>query len=528
MEKLVQLVALTAIAVFSSKAVAQDVTAVETTWGDNPQALTPAQILKSKAKTSCLIHEVADKAELQGKSFRNNVTGTLNIGQDLRTRLDNQKVTFSEAASIDNKLPVRIGTESYLLIMEKSADQIDIQGGILRVGTKLRFEPGRWTSLLGAQYRGGEAIIGTNGLEISTGTEKRDGGAMSSIKAEAGQPRLDGSVGGPKAAELAVKTEDQQQKATDSKGFALQGIAASGVASSSDVTISQPSSLQGALQIEGHMETDIGVPGLFAKSEESAYVAPSEDGLKQFNLLGVGARLRFKGRVEIKAAGFENYVFLGDESQPLEFVCLGSNAGFVYSGGRGSVVLKNEGKTVALPLTLTATPTAIEAAKPSAVSPEIATGPWAIKSILPTITGQTNEAVIIAKREADSLEIWARREGETQKLTIRGQPLWVRATSDKGGSIQYGATGEIIVGPDTEALLSRKAKPDAANWFRGVLDFEDSSYTLVGKVPIFDFLFESSDNAPLKFRLSEGTGFTYVSGKGKVKDKDGNVLKSLD
>ena len=117
-----------------------------------------------------------ENAELKGKTFENNMTGTLSYGRDFMIRPGNRMLTYSKDTSLDNKFPIKIGTELYLLVMEKAGDQIDIEGGILGVGSKVRFESSSWTSLLGSQYRSGGFTIGNQGIEILEGTEKKGEG----------------------------------------------------------------------------------------------------------------------------------------------------------------------------------------------------------------------------------------------------------------------------------------------------------------------------------------------------------------
>ena len=323
------------IATCSGNVVAQDLRAVEMRSGDNPEALAGAQILKNKAKTSCLIRQVAGKAELEGKIFRNNMTETLYIGPDLMARHGNQMLTYSKDASLDNKFPVKIGTELYLLVMEKPGDQIDIEGGILGVGTKLRFEPDKWTSFLGAQYRGGGATIGNQGLELLEGTVKRDEGAGSDNELSEGKTplQLEGLlVNHPEMAESILPRLEQA---------IVREIQAKGVGDRFFIKEIMP---QGGLP--GSMTlVQSGAHSLSVKMEFPGDAMPIVN--NQPSAFGSYCLHRFKGRIELDMEG-DMYTFISEDDKlnRLTFVMV-DRIGYVYLRGKGRVILK-DGKEIKL------------------------------------------------------------------------------------------------------------------------------------------------------------------------------------
>ncbi|MBU8934020.1 MAG: hypothetical protein KOO62_08420 [candidate division Zixibacteria bacterium] len=153
---------------------AEEILSTHMKLGDSPDSLTESQLGSNHARTQCLIRQVGNTAELNSKMFRNNLTGTLQVGSDFSTQMKNTLITYSEDSTLDNNYPVKIGSELYLLVMEKSGDQIDIDGGILGIGTRLRFSNHKWTSFLGSQYRNGGCLIDSQGLQLLDGTEERD------------------------------------------------------------------------------------------------------------------------------------------------------------------------------------------------------------------------------------------------------------------------------------------------------------------------------------------------------------------
>lgn len=94
--------------------------------------------------------------------------------------------------------------------------------------------------------------------------------------------------------------------------------------SAADVTISQ-SKPGGALKVTGKYETILGGGS---------------------NLFGLGARHRFVGKVEMQGLGLENYVFIGNEADPLTFVVQGN--GYTFAGGKGFVIIKKTGEIIRL------------------------------------------------------------------------------------------------------------------------------------------------------------------------------------
>jgi len=130
------------------------------------------------------------------------------------------------------------------------------------------------------------------------------------------------------ASEIRIISRGEGVKDTRIKELILKDIKIDNIFTSTDVTISQPQS-GGALEVKGQLEQV-----LIGQSTRP-------------NLIGSGARHRFKGRVEMYGAGFENYVFEGDENDPLTFVCV-YGKGYVYMGGKGKVIMKKDGREVKL------------------------------------------------------------------------------------------------------------------------------------------------------------------------------------
>ena len=50
-------------------------------------------------------------------------------------------------------------------------------------------------------------------------------------------------------------------------------------------------------------------------------------------------------------------------------------------------------------------------------------------------------------------------------------------------------------------------------------------HTLIGKVIIFDYVFDSEKNDPLQFVVDKDKGHVYVKGKGTITKPDGKILK---
>ena len=314
--------------------------------GDHPEALTEARILTNKAKTSCLIHQVPDKAALEGKTFRNDMTGTLFIGSNLMTRMDNKMLTYSTDPSLDNKLPVKIGTELYLLVMEKTGDQIDIEGGILGVGTKLRFEAGKWISLFGSQYRNGGATMGNRGLELLEGTVKRDEGPGD--KPPTPEPRAeDNLIRMLETAKTPLQLEGLLATHPDMAGSILprleqailQEIRNSGVGDRFFIREIMPQGgLPGSMTLvqsgKGPLSVQMEFPGDAMPIVNNRSFA-----------FGSYCLHRFKGRVELDVEG-DLYTFIsGDDKLNRLTFGLVPRVGYVYLRGKGKVVLK-DGKEV--------------------------------------------------------------------------------------------------------------------------------------------------------------------------------------
>jgi hypothetical protein len=171
-----------------------------------------------------------------------------------------------------------------------------------------------------------------------------------------------------------------------------------------------------------------------------------------------------------------------------------------------------------------------------------------IGAIQPTLPGPPNIAVIELKRGADDFPmVIVRRENDQDRLVIRGgtQLMWAASTtSEHSGSVQYGeggttvrfdrkgaplepSSGDLIVGPHTEVTLAGGDDVHKGDWFTGVLDFDGSTYTLVGDVPVLGHLFESRTEEPLRFQLRKGTGFVFLSGKGRVLGEGGTPIMTL-
>jgi hypothetical protein len=305
------------------------------TQAGEPRILTEAQILENKAKTSCLIRQVADKAELGHGPFRNNMTETLFIGPDLMLRHSNRMLTYSTDPSLDNKLLVKIGTELYLLVMERAGDQIDIEGGILGVGTKLRLEPGKWTSLFGAQYRGGGVTINNQGLEPLEGTVKRgEGAAPENEPAQGKTPsELEALLRThPEMAESILPTLEQailqeiRNKGADDRFFIKEFTPKSGPPGS--MTLVQAG--KGALGVETEFPSD--------------RLPVANNWPTPFGNLSIN---RFKGRVELDIGGAA-YTFISEDSKfnRLTFAVV-DGMGYVYLRGKGTVMPK-DGKEVKL------------------------------------------------------------------------------------------------------------------------------------------------------------------------------------
>jgi len=205
------------------------------------------------------------------------------------------------------------------------------------------------------------------------------------------------------------------------------------------------------------------------------------------------------------------YRFEGEESDPLTFLLL-DKLGLVYLHGKGKVITK-DGKEVKLGY-----------AKQKLAQTTDLRNELVIKEIQPTLTGYENYAVIEVRTRDNERELWVKRENkEGHKLVMARGGLWVRAIDPGGeGSIQYGTKGERICGPGTEVLLCRE-DIDNCNWFAGNIDYEGSTYILVGKVPLNGYVFESQREDPLTFKIVKEQGFVYLSGRGKVTGRDGKV-----
>lgn len=338
------------IAICSGNAAAQGLSAIDMRPGDNPTALTEAQILKNSAKTFCLIHQVADNAELKGKTFRNNMTGTLSIGRDFMARPGKQMLTYSKDPSLDNKLPIKIGTELYLLVMEKTGDQIDIEGGILGVGSKVRFESGSWISLLGSQYRNGGFTIGNQGLEILEGTEKRGEGtgkqspqSTATLQDKDNIERILETAKTPVQIEGLLKTHPDVAESILPKleQAILQEIRNKGVGDRFFIKEIMP---QGGLP--GSMTlVQTGKGSLSVQMEFPGDAMPIVN--NQPFAFGNFCLHRFKGRVELDMEG-NIYTFISEDHKlnRLTFAMV-PRIGYVYLRGKGRVILK-DGKEVKL------------------------------------------------------------------------------------------------------------------------------------------------------------------------------------
>ena len=114
------------------------------------------------------------------------------------------------------------------------------------------------------------------------------------------------------------------QKSIRKSSLTLSDIQISKIFSATDVTISQ-SQPGGALKVTGKYEVFLG---------------------GRPNLFGLGARHRFVGRVEMQGLGLENYVFIGNEADPLTFIVMGT--GYTFAGGKGFVIIKKSGEIIRL------------------------------------------------------------------------------------------------------------------------------------------------------------------------------------
>lgn len=107
-------------------------------------------------------------------------------------------------------------------------------------------------------------------------------------------------------------TSSSNASVNNDSRYILKDIVFSRTFCTTDIVISQPSGPGGSLDVSGAMES------------------------RQVTCLG--ARNKFKGRVEIEGNGFENYIFEGDNDHPLEFSCLPN--GYMRTGGKGRVLRK--------------------------------------------------------------------------------------------------------------------------------------------------------------------------------------------
>jgi len=313
------------IAICSTKVDAQGLRATHMQSGDRPETLTEAQILKNRAKTSCLIHQVVDKAEVGGKTFRNNMTGTFSIDRTGMLRPGNQMLTYD--VSLDNKFPIKIGTEQYLLVMEKAGDQIDIEAGILGVGSKLRFEAGQWTSFLGQQYRNGGVTIGNQGVELLEGTEKRDEGPAQQRPQSTGTLQEKNKVSESDLPRLEqALVQEIQNKGVGERFFIKEIMPQGGL----------PGSMTLVQTGKGRLNAQMEFPG-----DAMPIVNNQPFAFGNFCLH------RFKGRVELDIKG-DIYTFISEDNKlnRLTFVMVPS-IGYVYLRGKGRVILK-DGREVKL------------------------------------------------------------------------------------------------------------------------------------------------------------------------------------
>ena len=130
-------------------------------------------------------------------------------------------------------------------------------------------------------------------------------------------------------AEQAVPQKKAKSKKQNvRKQFILRDIKINSGMTTTDVTISQPGS-KTPLEIKGNLEYS-----LIGDSPRS-------------NLAVNGAVHHIKGRVEMEGLGFEQYIFEGDEDDPLTFRCV-HGTGYVYQGGKGKVITKKTGKEIKL------------------------------------------------------------------------------------------------------------------------------------------------------------------------------------
>jgi len=58
-------------------------------------------------------------------------------------------------------------------------------------------------------------------------------------------------------------------------------------------------------------------------------------------------------------------------------------------------------------------------------------------------------------------------------------------------------------------------------WFTGIIDFYNSEYIIMGKISLYNYIFESDNEYPLEFKLIKDLGFVYQNGKGTVTSPDG-------
>ncbi len=52
-----------------------------------------------------------------------------------------------------------------------------------------------------------------------------------------------------------------------------------------------------------------------------------------------------------------------------------------------------------------------------------------------------------------------------------------------------------------------------------------SKHTLIGKVELVEYIFESDKEEPLQFKLDKDAGYVYIKGKGAVTYPDGKIVK---
>lgn len=112
---------------------------------------------------------------------------------------------------------------------------------------------------------------------------------------------------------------------------------------------------------------------------------------------------------------------------------------------------------------------------------------FSIFEIKPTLSGYKNNALLVATKN----KVWVRCEDKPDaSLVLARGGLWVRALTEKAGSMRYGAKGETIMEPGTEVLVCADNTKDDKDWFVGNIDYDSSTYSFVGLVRLLGYFIE--------------------------------------